>query len=339
MAKRRCDMWLSIGMCALLWGCDPQPAGPDPALEADPPPTEDGRNPGAGNTDFDRGVAYIQKEAYAEAIPHFDRALSAQPDNAEAEYYRALAYHKTGAREKAEKGYQRALQLNGELVLARLHLGALYLEEPPNPQKAIEVLEPATQKEPNAVDIREQLAFAYRLAGKNDQALSQYDTALKIKDNPEVRLAYADLLFELGKEDQAVTQMKKLVQHYKKDVEKLAFLAHRFGKSKAFDECVKTFDMAVALKPNEAAFYLHRGICKHELKDEPGARGDFDKALSVNAKFQPAHYYLGKSYALDKKARGKAVDHYQKAIAIDKDSAVGKKAQQELNELVGAAKR
>jgi Flp pilus assembly protein TadD len=334
MAKRHCEWWLLVA----LLGCDPQPEGPDPMLVADPPPTEDGLPPGAGTSDFDRGKAYIKKEAYAEAIPHLDRALAAKPNNAEAHYYRALAYLQTGSRDKAEAGFVRALELDPELTNARVHLGSLYLQDPPQPDKAIAMLEPAAKSEPEAIDIREQLAFAYRLAGKKDKALQQYESALKMKDNPQVRLLYADLLFELKKEKESVAQMKKALAAYQKDVDKLAFIAHRFAKAEAYDECVKAFDMAIALKPKEPGFYLHRGLCKHSLKDEPGARKDFDKALSIDANFQPAHYYLGMSYLKDKaSARGKALDHLKKAATIDKSNAIGKAAQEKIDEL--AAKK
>lgn len=313
-------------------GCDPQPTGPDPVLIADPPPTDDGRAPGAGNSDYDRGLAYIEKEAYAEALPHFERALEAQPDNAEALYYRGLALARTGERARAEQDLARAIELDEKLVLARLHLGALYLEDPPKPDKAVAVLEPAVEQDPKAADIREQLAFAYRLAGNKDKALAQYKQSLALQDNPDVRLGYADLLFEMGKEEEARAQMKRLVASFAQDVEKLAFVAHRLAKTKAYDDCVKAFDAAIALEPKQPGFFLHRGLCKHGLKKEKQARDDYEKALSIDGKFQPAHYYLAQSY-LEDKMRGKALEHLRKAVSIDKSSAVGKKAQQELKTL------
>ena len=40
--------------------------------------------------DFDRGVAYIKKGAFEEAIPYLEKALEAKPDHAKAEFYRAV---------------------------------------------------------------------------------------------------------------------------------------------------------------------------------------------------------------------------------------------------------
>ena len=101
--------------------------------------------------------------------------------------------------------------------------------------------------------------------------------------------------------------------------------AHRFAKTKAFADCVSAFTIAIGLNGKEPRFYLHRGLCQHSLKEELEARKDYNRALAIDAKFQPAHYYLGMSYLGDKK-NGKAMFHFKKAQKIDAKSKVGKKA-------------
>ncbi|MBW2458511.1 MAG: tetratricopeptide repeat protein [Deltaproteobacteria bacterium] len=324
-----------VGGVWALSACGPPPAtGPGPSLVADPAPTEDGLPPGAGTGDLDRGVAYVKKQAWTEAIPHLEKAIAAKPDSSEAEYYRALAYDNLKERDKAEKGYARALELDDKLINARLNLAALYLEEPARPKEAIELLKPAVEQEPEAADIRVTLAFAYRLAEDFAKSAEQYGEALKLKDDFKTRYDYADMLFAAGKRPEAAEQMRRLLPQIEKDLEMVAWAAHRFAKCKAYADCVKAFDMAVKLNDKEPGFYLHRGLCKHGLKDEKAARADYAKATKADPKFAPAYYYLGASYLSDNK-RQMASKAFQRAAKLGKGTPVGDKAAAKLKKMKG----
>lgn len=328
---------LAVAMAAAVACGRAGPTGPGPLLVADPPPTEDGRAPGAGTSDFDRGVAYLEKEAWELSLPFFDKALAANPQNAEAHYYRALAQRKTGKLAEAEKSLVRALELNHELNLARAHLGEIYLlEEPLRAAKAIEVLAPAAEAEAKDADIQQLLAYAYRVEKRYDDSARHYQAALKIENNPQFHFDYADMLFEAERWDGAATEMRAAFPAFRDDLAVVAQLAHRFAKAKAYDDCVKSFDRAIELKREEPDFYLHRGLCKHSLDVENEARADYQKALELDAKYQPGWYYLGMSYLASKRIT-KAVDALEKAIKLDKNSAIGKKARKRLDDLAAAA--
>ncbi len=324
-----------LGCLAALGACGP-PAGvgPGPALVADPAPTEDGLPPGAGTGELDRGVAYVKKQAWAEAIAHLDKALEAKPDNAEAEYYRALAHDNLKDRDKAEKGYARAIELDEKLINARLNLAAIYLEEPIRAGQAIAMLGPAIDQEPQAPDIRINLAYAYRLTKQYAKAAEQYDEALKLKDDAEIRYVYADMLFAAGKPKESAEQMRLVLPTVNKDLEKVTVLAHRFAKCEAYDDCVSTFDIAVKLNGKEPGFFLHRGLCKHSLKQEKAARADYSAAFKIDPKFAPAYYYLGMSYLGDKK-RQMALKAFEKAAKTGKGTRVGDKAKAQIKKMKG----
>ena len=307
------------------------PQAPPPMLVADPAPAEGGP-PGAGVADYDRGVAMIEKQAYAEAIPYLDKAIAAQPNNAEAVYYRALASDQLGKREEAISGYQKAISLDDKLSVARVNLAAIYLEEPVQAQKAVAVLKPALEIDPKAPDIRENLAFAYATLGDVDKAAAQYEAALAIKPATRIHFAYAELLFGAKRLDDAAAQYQKALPGYAKDLKHTVFVAHRLAKSKAYDACVGAFTSAIALKGDEPGFYLHRGLCRHELKQEEEARADYRKAIEINDKFQPAYYFLGVSYSAAKK-RGKAQWALNKALEINRTNWAGKKAAEQLKRL------
>jgi tetratricopeptide (TPR) repeat protein len=335
MSERFVDRILPVSMlvsAALgLGGCPPpQPELPDPTLIADPPPTEDGRLPGAGMSDLDRGMAYVKSEAYAEALPYLDRAVASQSENAEAQYYRALACERTGNLLEAEKGYRKAIEVDGRLVNARINLGALYLEDPPRPELAIEVLAPAAEYEPEAADVHLNLAFAYRLDKRPAEAEKHYLKALSLADDPNTRFDLADLLFEEGKLEQMVEELRKVLPAVAKDLKRVTVVAHRLAKGGAYEDCIKAFDYAVALDAKEPGYLVHRGLCKHGLKREDAARADFEAAIALDGSYQPAWYYLAQAL-LQSKRRQKATDAFEKAIKLGKDTPVGKKAREELS--------
>jgi tetratricopeptide (TPR) repeat protein len=332
--------WLLLaGVAVALSGCPAEQMGPGPMLVADPPPTEDGRPPGAGLTDLDRGVAYVKKEAWAEAIPHFEQAISAQPGNAEAHYYLALARRMTGDKEKAENGFERAIEVDDKLVDARIHLADLYLlQEPPRPEDAIKVLAPAVKLDPKAADTHELLGRAFAMVKNADKAVEHYEASLRLDDRPQVRFEYSEVLFLLGRKDKSVAQMRKALPGLGKDVERIVVVAHRFGKAQAFADCVKAFDAAIKLDGKEPGYYLHRGLCKHSLKDDEGERADYIKALQIKPTFQPAHYYLGMSW-LSAKKRQKAADAFGKAVKLGPKTRVGKKARAQLDGMIKKRRR
>jgi Tfp pilus assembly protein PilF len=321
------------GVLLLVVGCGPSNQPPPRILDADPAPTDDGRAPGAGQADLDRGVAYVEKEAWEDALPHLQAAIEAQPKNAEAHYYLAVVHSRMGQRDEAKKGFEEALELDPSLTLARAHLAEILLTSQPIAAKqAIEVLGPAIEAEPKAPDLHQLMGFAYRVEKDYGASDKHYKASLSAKDDAQVRFDYADMLFEAKRLDESARQMRKIMPAFEKDKTVLAQLAHRFAKAKAFDDCVDAFTKAIAVDAKEPGFFLHRGLCQHSLKKEAAARADYEKALAVDKKFQPAYYYMGMSW-LGEEKRTRAIQALRKAWNIDKGSKVGKAARAKLDEL------
>lgn len=324
---------------ALLCGC-PKKEPAAVSLVADPPATEDGQPPGVGVTALDRGVAYIQAEAWAEALTELDKVLATKDDDARAHYYRGLALKNLERGTEAQADFEKAIALDGSLLEARLHLGELLLlSDPPHPDEAVEVLGPAVQAEPKAGDTQQLLAYAYFLQEKWSEAADHYAVALEVQDdNNDVRFQLADALFRAGRHDESVPHMRKLLAAYQKEPKVVVQLGRRFGQAKAFEDCVKAFDIAVGLEPKEPALYLHRGVCRHELGDEKSARLDYVKAIEIRDDFQPAYYYLGQSWLHEQRAQ-KAVEAFKKAIKLDPESKIAEKARAELDEMKRKSKQ
>ena len=330
LTSRLVVLAVCLGAFALT-GCPSPPPLPPPTLDADPA-DDDPMSGGEAVGALDRAMAYVEREAWEQALPHLEKALRANPEHAKATYYHALAKQRLGHSAEAEEGFKKAIALDDKLTLARAHLGELYLTgDPLRSAEAVEVLGPAADAEPSDPDIQQLLAFALRVEKDYDRAATHYERALAAEDSDKVRFDFADMLFEAGMMDKAAEQMRKLFPKLKTDLKQVAQFALRFRKAKAWKDCVDAYTTAIELKKDEKSFYLNRGLCRHSLKEtEDTVRNDYQKALELDPRFQTGWYYLGMSWLHSKKRR-RARDAFRTAVKLGKDSEVGKKAQAKLD--------
>ncbi len=79
-------------------------------------------------------------------------------------------------------------------------------------------------------------------------------------------------------------------------------------------------------------------MCKHGLKDEKGARLDFVAAIEVDTKFQPAYFYLGKSWLHEQRSK-RAVEAFKKCVQLGPETKIAQRAQRELDRMRASGKR
>ncbi|KKJ75327.1 hypothetical protein WH95_19070 [Kiloniella litopenaei] len=95
------------------------------------------------NTDLKNAIELIENKKYSDAQPLLQKAIKAEPDNADA--YNMLGYsqRKMGNKDVALGYYTKALDLNPRHRGANEYLGQLYLElnEPAKAKERLEVLD------------------------------------------------------------------------------------------------------------------------------------------------------------------------------------------------------
>lgn len=332
LAPRSLVAVLPLAVALALPACSSTPEPKEEPLLADPPLAPDPAG-AKGNPELDRGVAFVKNNKFAEAKPHLVAALEADPASAEANFYLGITTEQTGGdKAEAEKLYKKALELNPKLVEAAQNLAAMYLDEPARPDDAIPLLERALKEIPGEPKILQNLGYAYQLKKDYEKATKAYKEALAKDDNPQLRFALGTLLFEAKKPEEAVPHLVKAAESMMKDAAALATIARMLGPGKAFDDCVRLLDAAIALKPDVPEFFVRRGVCKHELKKEVDAGKDYEAAIKLDPKYQPAHYYRALSLlAQNNKPAAKA--ELRKCVDLGKDTPVGKQAKEKLDAL------
>jgi Tfp pilus assembly protein PilF len=323
----------ALWLAACLGACGGAQTPEREALVADPPlGGEEAASKGASSTELDRALAYIKHEKYEEAKQHLQKALEIHPDNAEAAYYLGLAREKTNDRAGAEEAYKQAMARDPKLADAALNLAALNLDEPARPDEAIAVLSKALEQAQGHQALHQNLAYAYGLKRDTASASKHYEAALKAGDSAALRFAYGAMLFEAKELDRAAVELKKALAATGDDAAALATIGRMLGPAKAYAECVAAFDRALKLKADIAELYVRRGTCRHELKDEAGARADYQAAIKVDPKFAAAHYYLGLSFLGERKPQS-ALASLEQAGKLGGDTEIGKRAREKVKEL------
>jgi Tfp pilus assembly protein PilF len=322
----------------LVTACGPSEPPKDPPLVADPPLASSGGpvpDDGAVQTEMERGMAYAKAERWAEAKEHFEKAIAVKP-SALAYAELGVAYEKTGDKPGAEKAYKQALSIDPGMSDAATNLAALYLDEPPRPDEAIAVLKAAIAKAPDP-RLYQNLGYALGLKGDVEGASKAYEAGLAKAEDARMRFDYGAFLLEHKQAERAAEHLKKALDGTKDDAGLLGELGSMLGKVKAYPECVRAFDRALKIKASEVAWLINRGICKHQVDDEPGAQADFEGAIKADAKSAAAHYYLGVSY-LSQKNKLKAIVHLEQAAKLGAGKPIGKEAQAKFDELTKKVK-
>jgi Flp pilus assembly protein TadD len=174
-------------------------------------------------------------------------------------------------------------------------------------------------------------ALALEASGNKDGAVQAYAAASAAQpDNQELRYAYAELLAASGKKARAVDELKRLVQGTD-DARLLAAASRQLGKLDAFADCVAALDKAIRGKPT-ADLHVRRGVCRHDLKDNAGAKADYDAALALDAKYPPAHYYLG-MHLREQGKKKEAATHLESAMKLGAGTPIAEAAKKALDEL------
>jgi tetratricopeptide (TPR) repeat protein len=320
--------WLPFAALVLASCSAPQAPPPEP-LTADPPLGSTSADTGAADTELERGMAYLKNDRPEDAKTHLEKSLDLKP-SADAHYYLGLAKEKLNDKPGAIESYRKALEIDGKLAEAAANLGAIYLDDPQRPDEAIAVLTAALVKSPGDPRLAQNLAYAYGIKGDVPSSSKQYDSVLAKGDDAMVRFAYGTMLFEHKELDRAAEQLKKALAGLKDDAPLLVTVGRMLGGSKAFGDCVTAFNRAIKLKATEPEWFVRRGTCRHEVKDESGAQDDFKAAIKVDPKFAAAHYYLGLSLLGEKKRAG-AIASLEKAAALGGD--IGKAAKEKIDAL------
>ncbi len=328
-----------FGVAALSWaavalvgcGSPPEPQSPNPPPALDEPASkkpEQDATVAPSNELVKQGMDAIQKQDFEGAKKVLGEAAAKDPKDPQAAFYLGVALDGLGDVAGAIAQYKKALELDPKLTEAAVNLsGAQYDQK--DAAGALATANLGLRANPKSPELLVNRALSLEALGKKEEAMSAYAAAVKARpDDPQLRITYAEYLAAAGKKDEALTELRA-VQNVE-DPLLLAALGVRFGRLKAFPDCIAALDKAIKIK-DAADLHIRRGVCRHDFGDDAGAQADYDAALKLDPNFAPGHYYLGRHLA--KKDKKKALESLDKAAKLDPNGPIGKQAREAADEL------
>lgn len=133
-------------------------------------------------SDSNQGDQFFAKQQYQEAIDAYSEVVAKNAKNANAFYKRGRAYEELGRLDEAEKDYKASFDLDSRNIQVLMSLSNLYQKRKDN-EMALQYANYATE-----IPGAPAMAFflkgrAYHLLGNTENAMAEYNTAIKIDDD------------------------------------------------------------------------------------------------------------------------------------------------------------
>jgi cellulose synthase operon protein C len=170
-------------------------------------------------------------------------------------------------------------------------LGQLYLSER-EAGKAVSILESYLKVNPGDFQAITLLAAAHMAEGRDARAASLMQEALKANDAPETRTSLGLSLINMGRVEDAVPHFEAA---FKKDSGLIPAGTALVGLYMKRNQAAKAVPVAEAMtrrRPESAGLHDLLGLARLAVGNTTSARSAFEKALQVNAGFEPAQFNL-----------------------------------------------
>ncbi|TPK96226.1 MULTISPECIES: tetratricopeptide repeat protein [unclassified Mesorhizobium] len=299
---------LAIGDCRRAVELDRKRAGTcwENLPGQQPTATQPNGDPATAKTLLERAQMRLSKYGVDGALLDFDKAISLDPDNADAYLGRSRARTLKGDRAGAAADCRRAVELDSTRSASCDEQAAgdegktEPSQDPEQPKAAAAAPKPQIVR-PNLAATDDTLA-AKSLETKDPRALQA--------------ILGGDAWLDMGKYDKAIGSYDLVI---------VLDPDNRFGyfgrgraraATRDYGQAIADFDRVIQLAPNFAAAHFHRGIAKVTSGDVDGALGDCDRAATLDPKARDAHYCKGMAWHA-KGDTGRAIAAYSVAIGID----------------------
>ncbi len=260
----------------------------------------------------------VQRSDFAGAVSVCKKLLQRNPASAEVHTVLGIAYASLGERAPAITAFQEAIQLQPSLAAAHANLGIVYMESN-EMQRATAALEKASQLGDQDWSTLYNLALCRIATGQLQQAKSLL--ARVVAAVPEAgppRLDLASVLLELGEKEAGLREVKDLESRAAGDPDlrqKIGALLLKHGRSEdaaghlAFSLEQRPQDVSTRLQLAEA--YIQSGSYQSTIRTLQALPPGTDASQQA-----VAHYLTARAYAGSKDPL-RALDYYEKAVAVD----------------------
>lgn len=265
----------------------------------------------------------VKAEAYAPAIPLFERLAQAEPQSFEARYNLALAQYRAGALDSARNNLETLLseprRAEAYNLLSSVHEKAGRIAESVNAAAEAARLSPT---EDFRIDHGSALARAGDLAG----AARAFGGAVQaFPSSARAQLGLASVQYLGGRYEDAASTLLATIRAHPNNAAAYDLLGRAFESAGPLQpEILRVFQQHVQSKPRDPAAYTHFAAMLQSSGAAPNEYGSprehLEQALKLEPNFAPAHYQLG-VIAQAEGRLAEAAKAYEQAIRLSPEHA------------------
>lgn len=172
-------------------------------------------------------------------------------------------------------------------------LGQIYLSDSES-GKAVSVLEAYLRMYPGDYQAVNLLAAAHMAEGRDARAASLMQEALTARDTPETRATLGLSLANLGRADDAMVHLEAAFNKDNGLIPAGTALVGLYLKRNQAAKAVPVAEAMIRRHPDSAGLSNLLGLAQSSAGNVVGARAAFEKALQINARFEPAQLNIAR---------------------------------------------
>ncbi|HEX8702281.1 MAG TPA: tetratricopeptide repeat protein [Myxococcaceae bacterium] len=237
------------------------------------------------------------KQTPAQAQANAQKPTPSAPGNGNAHelFMAALASYDAGDYEAARRGFEQVVEKAPQSLNAQFNLG-LIAERQGRLAEAQAAYEKVLFLDQNHQPSLLNLGRLYRLQDKFDQAISLYEKALKTpgREHDVALLNNLTVAYRLaGKFELAEATARRVLARSKDNADAYKNLALVYYDQGQYRLAELVSGNARKLAESDPGVYNNLGMIYLKLNDRPRALAQFQKAVSLDAKFAPGHMNIG----------------------------------------------
>ncbi len=257
--------------------------------------------------------AYIVRLRYKPAYACLNKWVEVEPGYAKPYYLRALVLERLNNQKMASEDYHKALEIDPDLVPARLRIAEMLLEDKQAPE-ALPHLERLAQLAPDDPQVKARLGICLFLQGRAAEARVLMEEALvQLPKDPALLVTLANLELQDGHPVKAEARLREVLKNDRADTEALFVLVTvlqvqgradeataalaDYNEKKDLVEKINTFLRDRADDPSVTAEeFAEAGILFLRIgRDRLGVQW-LDRAIDRDDRCQPAHRALAEHH-------------------------------------------
>lgn len=255
------------------------------------------REPENAEAYYYRGIAYYHLQQFDPAIQNYSEAIRFHYKNLYAVYHdRGACYFLRNQFEPALEDLNKSLQQNASYVKA-YHLRGSILAKMGKLDQAIQSFKQGLEFNPKKVDMLEELCTALFMKQEYSEVQKQCQNAVALGiDNSNIYNLEGLALFQLRQFDASLQAFNKSIEKNPKNFYPYQNRALVYLENKDFEKMIENSHIGLKLKPNSFEFLLWRGRGYQELQKRSEALQDYLQAMKTNANNTTLLSYLGQLY-------------------------------------------